>query len=60
MIPEAWKPFAKAVAGFVTALVGALAVGAVDGSLSLYEWLTALATALGTLGAVYQTTNKTA
>jgi peptidoglycan/LPS O-acetylase OafA/YrhL len=57
-MPETWKPFAKAVVGFATALVGALAVAAVDGSISLFEWLTALAAALGTLGAVYQVKNK--
>lgn len=57
-MPETWKPYAKAIVGFVTALVGALAVAAVDAEITLYEWLVALGTALGTLGAVYQTTNK--
>lgn len=57
-MPESWKPYAKAVVGFTTALVGALAVAALDEKITLYEGLGALATALATLGGVYQTTNK--
>lgn len=59
MIPDNLKPYAKALVGFLTALVGALAVAAVDNSITLEEWLVAIGAGLGTLGFVWRVPNKT-
>lgn len=44
---------AQALLAGALALVGTLATGAVDGHIELAEWLTAGATGLAALGAVY-------
>lgn len=47
----------KAWLAFAVALVGSLAVGAQDNTLTLAEWLTAASTALVALGGVYRIPN---
>lgn len=47
------KPFAKAIAAFIVAGTGALAVAGVDNAITVGEALVALATACAAAGAVY-------
>lgn len=50
------KPY-KAIGAFVVALLGSLAVGAIDNALTLGEALAALAAGSASAGAVYGITN---
>ena len=52
------KTYAKAVVALLVALTGSLAVAAVDNSIVLGEWMTALATAVAAGAAVFGVKNK--
>lgn len=51
-------PYAKAIAAFLVALTGALAVGAADNTITLGEGLAALATAVAAGAAVFGVRNR--
>lgn len=60
MIPEGYRPYAKALVGFIGTLATALATTGADGELTGVEVLMAILGVIGVTTAVYQVKNRPA